>query len=130
MNSELYNILLEAAKVLKGIPIPPEILERRYDIPETNWPMRANWVFQGLFERYEKSERDPLMKAIFGPMLKIRVALHNTEFTYRQRAQWEAWYLGEYLISKHWKPDAVINKEKKTAFIADPHLWGPILLED
>jgi len=129
MDPALYRALLEAAKILNRIEIPAEVLEQKFDIPEKDWPGRANWCYQGMLARYERSEKDPMMKAIFSPWLKILVALHNTDFTFRQRIQWQAWYLAEYMVGKFWKPDAIQNKEGKVAFMADPKLWGPLILE-
>lgn len=123
MNADVIKILTEAADKLEQIRIGNEIFADEV-VDKDNPVTISNHAYRQLWRQYESFERDPVMKKIFGSLLRIQIALALSDFHFRQRKVWEWWFMAVYRETKHWQPDKNrIPGTDKEWQPADPRNW-------
>ncbi len=131
MDKAVLKILEEAAEKIEEIKFAGVVFEDETVNPFEPLSM-SHFTYRDLVRKYESHEKDPVMRRIFGAMLRIRVALALSEYPFRQRQEWEWWFMAVYRDAKYWDRWAVINpNDPNQVFIpADPRNWQPAESED
>jgi len=134
MNSHVMKILTRAGELYSEID-PAElgvILENGDRVVEDgNVVAQTEWTYRFLLQRYREFEKDPMMGRLYGPKLRADVILALASPQWRQRFQWESWFMAEYYLARFWRPD-VIQADPKAPPVqpADPRNWWPMGLPD
>jgi hypothetical protein len=131
MEEAVLKLLKEAAEKIEKIQFGSVVFEDEVVDPFRPLSM-AHFTYRDLIRKYDALEKDPTMKKIFGAMLRIRVALALSEYPFRQRQEWEWWFMAVYRDAKYWDRWEIVNpNDPKQVFIpADPRNWQPAISED
>jgi len=128
MKQAILETLMKVADLLDQIP-EEGIFEEKI-IPDDDIRAQTDYTIGKMVRTYREFEKDPKMARIYGSLLRIRRILYITDLPFRQRAQWEDWFMASYLVNKWWMPDIITLTENERMRPADPRNWFPLVVQE